>query len=199
MCYHIKISRKKEELERSFQARATGMDDFVPGELFKGFDFPRTPVITKDDPELIQLYRWGLVPHWAGSDWNRNYTLNARVETLEQKRSFSGITGNRCLVLLDGFYEWQQVNGKKIKYEIGFGDELFALGGLYDHADQGSTYAIVTTEAQGIMREIHNTKLRMPYALRTRESMDAWLAGELPSVDHDFSTRPELFQQTSLF
>ena len=93
MCYHIKITRKKEELERSFQARATGMDEFEPGELFKGFDYPRTPVITKDDPELIQLYQWGLIPHWAGPDWNRNFTLNARVETLEHKKSFSGITG----------------------------------------------------------------------------------------------------------
>jgi putative SOS response-associated peptidase YedK len=175
------------------------MDDFEPGELFKGFDYPRTPVITKDDPELIQLYQWGLIPHWAGPDWNRNYTLNARVETLDQKRSFSDITGNRCLVILDGFYEWQHVERKKIKYEIGYQGDLFALGGLYDHNDSGSTYTIVTTEAQGIMREVHNTQLRMPYALKDRERMDAWLAGDFPPIDLDFTTRPGLFQQTQLF
>lgn len=199
MCYQTKITRKKEELERSFQARATGFDDFIPGEVFKAFDYPRTPVITKDDPELIQLFQWGLVPNWAASDWNRNYTLNARIETLDEKRSFSDITGNRCLVILNGFYEWQHVNGKKIKYEIGFKNQLFVLGGLYDHSEVGNTYTVVTTEARGVMREIHNSKLRMPYALKTKDGMQAWLDGKFPGPDFDFTTIPELYQQTRLF
>lgn len=199
MCYQTKITKKKEELERSFQARAMGMDDFEPGEVFKAFDYPRTPVITKDDPELIQLFQWGLVPNWAGSDWNRNYTLNARIETLDEKRSFSGITGNRCLILINGFYEWQHINGNKIKYEIGFNDELFVLGGLYDHSDGSNTYTVVTTEAKGIMREIHNTKLRMPFSMKSKQSMEAWLAGDFPSPDYDFTTVPELYRQARLF
>ena len=175
------------------------MDDFIPGDIFKAFDYPKTPVITKEDPELIQLYQWGLVPNWAASDWNRNYTLNARIETLDEKPSFSGIQGNRCLVLINGFYEWQHLNGKKIRYEVGFNDMAFALGGLYDHSEMGSTYTVVTTEALGVMREIHNTKLRMPFAMRSKQSMEAWLAGELPLPDHDFSTVPELYRQTRLF
>ncbi len=175
------------------------MDDFAPAEVFKAFDYPRTPVITKDDPELIQLFQWGLVPNWAGPDWNRNYTLNARIETLDQKKSFSGIIENRCLVVIDGFYEWQHINGKKIKYEIGFNDELFALGGLYDHSDSGNTYTVVTTEARGVMREIHNTKLRMPFAIKSRESMDAWLAGDFPDPEYKFTTVPELYRQARLF
>ena len=199
MCYQTKITKKKEELERSFQARATGMDDFVPGEVFKAFEYPRTPVITKDDPELIQLFNWGLVPNWAGTDWNRNYTLNARIETLDEKRSFKEITSNRCLVIINGFYEWQHVNGQKIKYEIGFNDRLFVLGGLYDHSDAGSTYTVVTTEAQGVMREIHNTKLRMPFAMKNKDSMQAWLEGKSPSPDFDFTTSPDLFRQARLF
>lgn len=199
MCYQTKITKKKEELERSFQAKITGMDDFVPCEVFKAFDFPKTPVITKDDPELIQLFGWGLVPNWAGSDWNRNYTLNARIETLDQKRSFKGILENRCLVIVNGFYEWQHVDRQKIKYEIGFSDQLFALAGLYDHSLQGVTYTVVTTEAEGVMREIHNTKLRMPFALRDRNEMEAWLAGDVPDPRFDFTTIPELHQQTRLF
>ncbi len=199
MCYQTKITKQKQELERSFQAKITGLDDFVPGPVFKAFDFPKTPVITKDDPELIQLYQWGLIPNWAGSDWNRNYTLNARIETLDQKRSFKNVIENRCLVIVNGFYEWQHIDKNKIKYEIGFNDELFALGGLYDHCETGSTYTIVTTEAKGVMREIHNTKLRMPFAMKGKESMDAWLSGDFPDPDYKFTTIPELYQQTRLF
>ena len=199
MCYQTKITKQKQELERSFQAKITGMDDFVPGEVFKAFDYPKTPVITKDDPDLIQGYRWGLVPNWAGIDWNRTYTLNARIETLDQKKSFKGALENRCLVIVNGFYEWQHIEKNKIKYEIGFSDRLFALAGLYDHSDMGSTYTIVTTEAQGIMREIHNTKLRMPFALKDRDSMDLWLSGDFPVPAYDFTTVPDLYRQTSLF
>lgn len=199
MCYQTKITKQKQELERSFQAKITGMDDFVPGPVFKAFDFPRTPVITKDDPELIQLYQWGLVPNWAGPDWNRTYTLNARIETLDQKRSFKNSIDNRCLVIVNGFYEWQHIERNKIKYEIGFSDRLFALAGIYEHSDHGSTYTIVTTEAKGIMREIHNTKLRMPYALKEKESMEAWLSGDFPKPEFNFTTVPELYQQTRLF
>jgi putative SOS response-associated peptidase YedK len=125
--------------------------------------------------------------------------LNARIETLDQKSSFKNITDNRCLVIVNGFYEWQHVEKTKIKYEIGFHDELFVLGGLYDHSNLGSTYTIVTTEAQGIMREIHNTKLRMPFAMNSKEKMEAWLSGEFPDPDYKFTTTPELYQQTRLF
>lgn len=199
MCYQTKITKQKQELERSFQAKITGMDDYVPSPVFKAFDFPKTPVITKDDPELIQLYQWGLVPNWAGSEWNRNYTLNARIETLDQKRSFKNVIENRCLVIVNGFYEWQHIDKNKIKYEIGFSDELFALGGLYDHSEAGSTYTIVTTQAQGVMCEIHNTKLRMPFSMKGKENMEAWLSGYFPDPDYDFTTIPELYQQTRLF
>ena len=95
--------------------------------------------------------------------------------------------------------EWQHIEKNKIKYEIGFSDRLFALAGLYDHSDMGSTYTIVTTEAQGVMREIHNTKLRMPFALKDRDSMDLWLSGDFPVPAYDFTTVPDLYRQTSLF
>ena len=83
-------------------------------------------------------------------------------------------------MIVNGFYEWQHIERNKIKYEIGFDDNLFALAGLYEHSESGSTYTIVTTEAEGVMREIHNTKLRMPFALKNRKNMDAWLSGDIP-------------------
>jgi putative SOS response-associated peptidase YedK len=199
MCYQTKITKKKEEMARQFDARISGLDEFDPAEVIKAFDFPKTPVITDEDEHLIQLYQWGLIPFWADASWNRNYTLNARIETLHEKPSFKNITNNRCLVLVNGFYEWQHLGNSKIKYEIGFNNELFALAGLYDHWSDTKTYTIVTTEAQGVMREIHNTKLRMPLALQTQEEMRAWLQGREVKPRFDFSTNPGLFRQQTLF
>lgn len=199
MCYQTKITKKKEEMARQFDARISGLDEFDPAEVIKAFDFPKTPVITDQDEHLIQLYQWGLIPFWADASWNRNYTLNARIETLDEKPSFKNITNNRCLVLVNGFYEWQHLGSSKIKYEIGFNNELFALAGIYDHWSDTKTYTVVTTEAQGVMREIHNTKLRMPFALQTQEEMKAWLQGKEVKPRFDFTTNPGLFQQQTLF
>ncbi|MCA0931853.1 SOS response-associated peptidase [Lutimonas saemankumensis] len=199
MCYQTKITKKKEEIQRQFDARISGLDEFDPSEVIKAFDFPKTPVITDEDPKLIQLYQWGLIPYWADESWNRQYTLNARIETLEEKPSFKNITNNRCLIIVNGFYEWQHINGSKIKYDIGFNNELFALAGLYDHCSDTKTYAVVTTEAQGVMREIHNTKLRMPFALYDQDEMQAWLNCKDVKPRYDFTTNPGLYQQQSLF
>ena len=199
MCYQTKITKKKEELKRHFDAKITGLDQFDPSEVIKAFDFPKTPVITDQEEHEIQLYQWGLIPYWADASWNRNYTLNARIETLEEKPSFKNIVNNRCLILVNGFYEWQHVGNTKIKYEIGFDNELFALAGLYDHWADTKTYTVVTTEAQGVMKEIHNTKLRMPFALYNQDEMRAWLHGEKVLPRADFTTKPGLYQQQTLF
>jgi putative SOS response-associated peptidase YedK len=87
--------------------------------------------------------------------------------------------------LLDGFYEWQWLDPKgkaKQQYLITRKDgEPFALAGLWSQwvNPAGSTvnsYTIITTEARGIMREIHNSKLRMPVILQPDCERD-WLAG----------------------
>ena len=199
MCYQTKITKKKEKLEEHFNAKLLDLDDFIPKTNFKAFDFPKTPVITNEKPEQIQLYQWGLIPNWADMDWNRNYTLNARIETLDQKDSFKDIANNRCLIIVNGFYEWQHINNSKIKYEIGFQDSLFALAGLYDQNENIKTYTIVTTKAKGIMSKIHNTKLRMPFALQSKNEMDSWLNGNPVQPNYNFTTTPELYQQQTLF
>ena len=111
-------------------------------------------------------------------------TLNARIETIEDKPSFKNSINKRCLVIADGFYEWQwhDTKGKnKTKYEIGIKDhELFAFAGLYSQwinqhtGEIRDTYTIVTTEANPLMAEIHNIKKRMPIILKP-EDETKWL------------------------
>jgi putative SOS response-associated peptidase YedK len=192
MCFHSKQTKKAVELEHRFRAKFEKPEAYTPS-IFNGFQFPLTPVIANDQTESIRLFNWGLIPHWAKDKDIRKNTLNARIETIKEKPSFRHVATQRCLVLVNGFYEWQWLDPagkKKQKYEIGIGhDEAFALGGIWSNwvdTDTGElmhTYAILTKEATGIMAEIHNSKNRMPLIIPQDQEM-AWLNNETDTL-HD--------------
>jgi putative SOS response-associated peptidase YedK len=186
MCYHVRQLKTREELEDWYDASFRPETYYQPS-IFNGFEHPDTPVITNRDTHLIDLYSWGLMPTWAKDSSFRKNTLNAQIETVAEKPSFRDLTGNRCLVLIDGFYEWQWLDAKgkiKQKYFISLPAEVpFALAGLYNTwTDRNSgemlnTFTILTTEANALMAEIHNTKKRMPVVL-SKEQEKYWLKGE---------------------
>ena len=199
MCFYQKLNKKPEEIEQKLNAQFKFFDSYTPQNTINGFDFPKTPVIKNTDPFTIEMLQWGLIPHWANQDWNKSFTLNARVETLDEKPAFKSITQNRCIVITNGFYEWQHHGKIKTKYEIGFKDDIFAFAGIYDSFGDQDTYSIVTTDAQGIMKEIHNTKQRMPIALKNIEQMKSWLDGNNESGSFDFDAKNLDPIQMSLF
>lgn len=186
MCYQTKITKKKEEIAERFNAEINALNDYEPIEVCSAFDYPKTPIITNESPTKVQLYNWGLIPSWSNDNSIRNYTLNARIETLAEKKSFKDVIQNRCLIIADGFYEWQWRNktgSKKEKYLITLpNQELFAFAGIYTqwidfNNEIVNSYSIVTTQANDLMSEIHNTKQRMPVILKKQDEQN-WLQGE---------------------
>jgi hypothetical protein len=119
------------------------------------------------------------------------------LDALKEKPSFR--EANRCLVPADGFFEWQwlDVKGKqKQKFKLGIADEaLFMFAGLWDAWPDRETgeiihsFALVTTAAKGIMKEIHNSKLRMPLVLNPNEET-LWLEGAPVFPFKNFEARP---------
>lgn len=184
MCFHSKQSKDATTVEKRFNAVVNDLLNFRPTEHFNGFEYPKTPVITAENPELVEHYQWGLIPHWAKDDKIKQYTLNAKIETLHEKPSFRNSLNKRCLVIANGFYEWQWLDSKgrrKQKYLLTLpGGELYAYAGIWSEwvntlsGEIIRTYSIVTTEASGIMREIHNSKKRMPVIL-TPQNEQLWL------------------------
>ena len=103
--------------------------------------------------------RWGLVPSWASDLSIGNRLLNARAESVAEKPAFrAAFRTRRCLIVADGFYEWQGVSGKKQPIHFRFHDgRLFTFAGLWEHwnAPDGSpveTCTILTTTANEVMR-----------------------------------------------
>ena len=187
MCFHTKQSKSAIELENRYNARVEEALLFETNAIYNGFTFPKTPVISNENINLIKHYRWGLIPYWAKDNTVRANTLNARIETIKTLPSFRDSVKNRCLVIISGFYEWMWLDEKgknKQKYLITFPkDELFSLGGIWSEWVDKSTgeiiksYSIVTTEANELMAKIHNNKKRMPIVLNQSEEKK-WLEGE---------------------
>ena len=147
------------------------------------------PVITNAEPESIDQYRWGLVPSWADDPSIGNRLINARSETVANKPSFrDAFEARRCLVLVDGFYEWQRRPDENQPYRICRSDgEPFTLAGLWETWQNGEslhTTTILTTEPNDLLQPIHD---RMPVIL-AEEDEQRWLSEDETDELHSLFT-----------
>ena len=189
MCYYVSITPEAPDIELTFRAKFVFPDKYKPMYVASAFTYPFMPVISNEEPTVISFSQWGLVPSWVKDIQTaakiRTKTLNARSETIFEKPSFKhSILSRRCLVLVDGFYEWRHENKKTYPYYIQLKDEkTFALAGLWDSwtnqldGRHTETFSIVTTKANHLLEKIHNTRKRMPVILK-RENEKLWLDKE---------------------
>lgn len=126
--------------------------------------------------------RWGLVPSWAKDLAIGNRMINARSETAADKPSFrSAFRQRRCLVVVDGFYEWKQEGTHKRPFCIRLeNNRPFGLGGLWERwsSPEGEvveTFTILTTTPNHVMESLHD---RMPVIIE-EEHHERWLATDL--------------------
>lgn len=188
MCYYTEQKETLKKVATRFKAEADNPELFLQSDYIVGFEFRNLPIIRNNSPGIISTnYNWGLIPKDRDLDFRRN-TLNARIETLEQKPSFYASINNRCLVIATAYFDWHWNDPKgknKTKYRINSSDdELFAFAGLFANwtdksGHECNTFTIVTTAANEQMRYIHNRKAaendqRMPVMLRTGDEKE-WL------------------------
>jgi putative SOS response-associated peptidase YedK len=126
----------------------------------------------------LEMLRWGLIPAWADDPGIGSRMINARSETAAEKSSFRrAFKERRCLIPVDGFYEWQKTNGGKQPYHLKISNgRSFAFAGLWeswssDEEGELRSCTILTTEANDLVGEVHH---RMPVILPP-ETYDLWL------------------------
>ncbi len=177
------------ELEEQLEKLTTGLP---PVYHVSGFAHPQLLCFTREDGPRFMLLRWGLIPHWvkdaAQAAQLSRQTLNARGETLFEKPAFRKAALHRCLVLVDGFFEFHHLGKRTFPYHIRIRDGgPMALGGVcstWRDPHEGSvihTVSIVTTEANLEMARIHNNPKsqgpRMPFIV-PREMDRPWLSAD---------------------
>ncbi len=205
MCFTVNVNIVREELEERFGSELIDHDKYRPSFYFHAYSLPYLPVVCSagssgssgssgfpaSGSSGLRVMRWGLIPSWVGDENEANEimmkTFNARSETIATKPSFSGsFASRRCLVPVRGFFEWQHLGGRKIPWYITLRDEeIFSLAGIWDSWTlQGGvtldTFSVVTTRANELMEEIHNTKKRMPVIL-PRAAERIWLREGVPA------------------
>lgn len=132
-----------------------------------------------DEGELVlEPARWGLVPVWK-KDETGPTLFNARAETVAEKPSFrAAFKRRRCLIPMDGYYEWE---GKgKPHFVHREGGELMWAAGLWDTGLDKVSCTIITTDSAEPIDWLHH---RMPRFLASSE-MEAWLTAE-PDLARD--------------
>jgi putative SOS response-associated peptidase YedK len=147
-----------------------------------------------DSRRQFQSLRWGLIPSWSKDMAIGARLINARAETVAEKPSFrSAFRQRRCLIIADGFYEWQRSDGKKQPFYIHLHDRsLFAFAGLWERwqGAEGKTIescTILTTTPNSVMEPIHD---RMPVIL-SPDCYDIWLdCGSTPTQELQALLRP---------
>lgn len=138
-------------------------------------------VVLRDGTTRLVSMRWGLIPSWATDPTIGSRLINARSETLTKRSAFKdAFKRRRCLVLADGFYEWQREGKEKTPFFIHLKSERpFGFAGLYEIwtpplSEPLITCTIVTTEPNDLVRPLHD---RMPLIL-PKGAEDLWLDPE---------------------
>lgn len=134
---------------------------------------------------LLEPARWGLVNWWAKSRREGAKHIDARAETLAQRRPFrEAFRERRCVVPADGFFEW--TGDPKTRRPIWYhraDRRPFLFAGLYevarlaDEEAESATFTVITTDANRLLSEVHD---RMPVILPDEEAVDEWLFPRQP-------------------
>jgi len=135
--------------------------------------------------------RWGLIPSWSKSMKIGSKLINARIETIAEKPSFrNALIKRRCVVIADGYYEWQKMTGKqKQAWYITLKNNIpFGFAGIWEiwknkQLQKIASCTIITTESIASIQQVHH---RMPVIL-TSEAVHEWL-------DHHNSDKKKLIQ-----
>ncbi|WP_369053700.1 SOS response-associated peptidase [Kineococcus terrestris] len=204
MCGRYALRRDLDDLVEEFEVDDDTLSGAPEGTVTRSLNTAPTttpPVVLerarKEDPDgpptrSLRALRWGLVPGWSKDATGGPRMVNARVETLLDKPSFSrAALARRCLVPVDAWYEWQvspvepPAGGKPRKqpFAVGARDgSVLSLGGVYEfwrdpqRADDDParwlvSFAIVTKAAEPGLDRLHE---RMPLVV-PRDLRDAWL------------------------
>ena len=188
MCGRSSLTIKEKELEKRFNATfySDELERYNPLPNFNVAPSHMHPVMTNLDQDHLQFFRWGLIPFWA-KDIKVGYKMiNARKETLLEKKTFkNSVNKKRCIVPFDGFYEWKKTESGKQPYRITTTNtEVFCVAGLWErwNSPDGTdiySFTLITQGPNELMQDIHN---RMPAILLPEQERD-WLDMSIPSEE----------------
>jgi putative SOS response-associated peptidase YedK len=176
MCGRFAITLPPDAMARLFEA--VPANDLPPVPNYNVCPTTLVHAVIHDGRRRLVGLRWGFIPHWYKTPSDGPLLINARAETIAEKPAFrAAARERRCLIPADGFYEWtKDAAGARLPwfFRQSDGAPVVFAGVWQDWEREGerlSTCAIVTTEAQGSLTQVHH---RVPVILRP-EDWALWL------------------------
>lgn len=175
MCGRFTLRANVEVIAQQFSL-------FELPELHPRFNVaPTQPVLAircVDAQRTAEMLHWGLVPPWASDPRVGTRMINARIETVAEKPAFrAAVRRRRCLVVADGFYEWQASGRAKQPFFIRRSDDQpFGIAGIWECWEgAGHSYlesvCLLTRAANSLVAPIHD---RMPVMV-DQADYEEWL------------------------
>ncbi len=165
-------------------------------------------IVLEHNQAVLKPMRWGLIPGWAKDETIGDKLINARAETVSEKTSFKKpFNSQRCLVVADGFYEWQLSGRARTPFRFTMKDKSwFCMAGLWDKwikpprvgefdfndLDETppsrviETFSIITTTANAMVRAVHE---RMPVIVHP-DHLQWWISNRRDGEAVKFMLRP---------
>ena len=192
MCGRFTLTATPDELQRAFPWLILPETEGALPPRYNIAPSQPIPVVANTGENKLDYFVWGLIPFWAKDPKIGNRLINARGETLAEKPSFkAAYKYRRCLVLADGFYEWETETRRPHYARMTSGDP-FAFAAIWERwqSPDGSeilSSAIITTAPNEVIAPVHS---RMPVIL-SPEDYDRWLTpGDVSSEKLDPLLKP---------
>ena len=181
MCGRFSSTSQLQFLLEQFRAEPMGVEGHQPSWNVAPASDILVVTASEDGARQLRALKWGLVPRWAKDPSGANRMINLRAETVREKKGWkSTLARKRCIIPIDGFYEWQDQGKGQRKQPFYITSRDFsplALAGLWatwrdsESGEELFTCTILTTSANDLMESVHH---RMPVILAPEE-WDAWL------------------------
>ncbi|XP_065873312.1 uncharacterized protein [Euphorbia lathyris] len=197
MCGRARCTLRADDIPRACHrtdgpVRSVNMDRYRP--YYNASPGSNLPVVCREDGSdgqgyVLQSMTWGLIPSFTKKTDKPDFyrMFNARSESIGEKASFRRLLPKRrCLVAVEGFYEWKKDGSKKQPYYIHFKDgRPLVFAALYDswQNPEGEilfTFTIVTTSSSSALDWLHD---RMPVILNDKGATDTWLNASSAKLD----------------
>lgn len=175
MCGRTATYVSPETLRKRYNPESSNLANYNPSYN----EPPGTdkPFVSKNSPTRIETAHWGYIPEEADDikEWKSKSIINARAETLKEKSLFKeSWLQKRCLIPVNGFYEWKD---NQPFYFTAENQQVISLAGIFtEYKDGKYSLAIITRPARQFIEEIHD---RQPVIL-SQEEEEKYLEGRIP-------------------
>ena len=205
MCCRVAQGSGRDKVKKKMKARGDTLT-ITPRLNLAPTQDAVVAVQASGDVRLEEM-RWGMIPPWARDKSIGAKLANARAETIDEKPSFrQPFRRRRCLLPVDGYYEWEsRPSGKQpVYYSMRDGD-LFCLAGLWEtwttpeqtdepelpdlgqaQAETLCTFTVITTTPNRLAKRVHD---RMPVIVHPADYGN-WLSPESKAADLKRLLRP---------